>query len=515
MEEKKSISINLIASIVVLIVNLGINFFLTPYVTGRLGTEAYGFASLASNFVNYATLLTIALNSMSGRFISIAIHKGKEKEADEYFSSVFWSNVLIIAILIIPSVFLIAKLENVVNIPSNIVYDVKVLFSLIFMNFFFGILNSTYQVATFATNKLYIQSINNLVGNIIKVTILLTAFMFFVPHVFYIGLASLITTLYIFLMNIYYKKKLLPSLKNDLHFCSFKKIKEVTLAGIWNTVTKLAQILTDGLDLIICNIFIDSLAMGQLAIAKTLGSTLGTLIGTVSAVFQPEFIISYAKEKGEELIKKLTVSMKITAIFANIPFCFLIVFGRAFYNLWMPNQDVELLYVLTLLTVQGVIVSGIINPMYSIYTVTNKIKADALCRIVLGFTSVILVFVLLKFTNLGIYAVAGVSTLLGTTFNFFFVPTYVARKCLNVKWNTFYPTIFRYMFTVAIMVLIFYFGSLFIEISSWYTMFATIFCAGIIGLGINFILLFNKEEQIEFIKTINKFILKIGGKKSE
>lgn len=508
MEEKKSISINLLTSIVVFVVHLGISFFVTPYVTEKLGAEAYGFASLAGNFVNYATLLTIALNSMSSRFISIAIHKGKEKEADEYFSSVFWSNVLIIAVLIIPSIFLIAKLENFINIPSNIVYDVKVLFFLIFMNFFVGILSSTYQVATFATNKLHIQSLNSLVGNMIKVAILLTAFIFFAPHVFYIGVASLVTTLYIFLINIYYKKKLLPNLKNNLHFCSFKKIKEITLAGIWNTVTKLSQILTDGLDLIICNIFIDTLAMGQLAIAKTLGSTLGTLIGTVSAVFQPEFIISYAKEKGEELIKKLRASMKITAIFANIPFCFLIVFGRAFYSLWMPNQDVDLLYILTLLTVQGVIVSGIINPMYSIYTVTNKIKTDALCRIVLGFMSLILVFILLKFTNLGIYAVAGVSTFLGTIFNFFFVPTYVARKCLNVKWNTFYPTIFRYMFTVAIMVLIFYFGSLFIEINSWYTMFATIFSAGIIGLVINFVLLFNKEEQVDFLKTINKFILK-------
>ena len=103
MEEKKSISINLIASIVVLIVNLGINFFLTPYVTGRLGTEAYGFASLASNFVNYATLLTIALNSMSGRFISIAIHKGKEKEADEYFSSVFFHFICLSPVHIITS----------------------------------------------------------------------------------------------------------------------------------------------------------------------------------------------------------------------------------------------------------------------------------------------------------------------------------------------------------------------------------------------------------------------------
>ena len=33
-----------------------INFLLTPYITDNIGIEAYGFVSLAKNFVNYAQI---------------------------------------------------------------------------------------------------------------------------------------------------------------------------------------------------------------------------------------------------------------------------------------------------------------------------------------------------------------------------------------------------------------------------------------------------------------------------
>ena len=74
--ENKRLFINLVSSIVALIVNMGISFFLSPYIINNVGAEAYGFVSLANNFVNYASLLTIALNSMAGRFIAIKIHQG-------------------------------------------------------------------------------------------------------------------------------------------------------------------------------------------------------------------------------------------------------------------------------------------------------------------------------------------------------------------------------------------------------------------------------------------------------
>lgn len=67
----KRLLINLIASITSLVLSLTISFFLTPFVVSTVGTEAYGFVSLANNFVGYAQIFTLALNSMASRFITI------------------------------------------------------------------------------------------------------------------------------------------------------------------------------------------------------------------------------------------------------------------------------------------------------------------------------------------------------------------------------------------------------------------------------------------------------------
>lgn len=58
----KQMSINIIASIVSFAVTVGINFFLTPYLVKEVGSDAYGFIGLANNFVQYATIVTTALN---------------------------------------------------------------------------------------------------------------------------------------------------------------------------------------------------------------------------------------------------------------------------------------------------------------------------------------------------------------------------------------------------------------------------------------------------------------------
>ena len=49
MSEKKQFIFNFISSIAVFISNLVINFFLTPYVLNKLGTEAYGFIGLVNS----------------------------------------------------------------------------------------------------------------------------------------------------------------------------------------------------------------------------------------------------------------------------------------------------------------------------------------------------------------------------------------------------------------------------------------------------------------------------------
>ena len=79
MSQKKQLVINFIAQVLFSVINLGISFFLVPHIIESLNATAYGFINLSNDFVNYASLITVALNSIAGRYITIAIHK-KQKE---------------------------------------------------------------------------------------------------------------------------------------------------------------------------------------------------------------------------------------------------------------------------------------------------------------------------------------------------------------------------------------------------------------------------------------------------
>ena len=506
MEDKKKITINMIASLICFAINMGINFFLSPYIIKNIGTEAYGFVSLANNFVNYATIITVALNSMAGRYITIAIHKNKEEDASKYFTSVLIANIIIILILIVPAIAIITRLEKFLNIGATLISDVKILFTIIFFNFFVTIIDSTYSIATFATNNLYLKSIKTVESYIIKVGTLIVMFILFKPAVFYVGVATLIASIFILISDIYYTIKLLPNIKVKKQYFSWKKVKTLIISGIWNTITKLGQLLTDGLDLILCNLMINDTAMGQLAIAKTIASVFSSLLATISNIFQPDLTILYAKRKIRELVVNLKRAMKISGFFANIPLAFIIAFGPYFFQLWTPTENSHVLTVLTILTIQGVIVSGAITPMYAIYTITNKIKTDAILRIVLGVINILIVYILLKNTNLGIYAIAGVSTTVGTIFNVFFVPMYTSH-CLRIKKSAFYPVLIKYILTTFLIIILLLGLNKLIIPTNWIELIISGMLSLIIGVTINYFALLNKHERKYLLEIILKRLM--------
>jgi len=225
MNKNKQLFINLITTLLGLIVNIGISFGLSKYIVSTIGEEAYGFVSLANNFVMYATIFTTALNSMASRFITINIQRGENESANKYFSSVLISNVIIIGILIIPAIVLIAYLEHFVNVSAGIIIDIKLLFLFIILNFFVSLIGGVFTIATYCTNKLYLSSIKNMESYIIKAIIIVGLFVAFKPAVFYIGIATLISGIFIVLYNVKFTKELLPDIKIKKSIFSWKKVK--------------------------------------------------------------------------------------------------------------------------------------------------------------------------------------------------------------------------------------------------------------------------------------------------
>lgn len=501
--DNKKTFVNLSSALVLLALNLLYNFFLAPYVVETLGEEAYGYITLANNFAMYAGLITVAFNSMAGRFVSVEYHRGNLKCAQEYYSTIFYTNIFLSLTMILPMALLTLFLDKLINIPSYLIVDVKLIFGLVFLNFIINLVASVFSISTFVTNDLYRLSVKRLISVVIKVFGLWVLFNAFGNKLYLVGLSIAVSSLYLLVSSWILSIKVFANIKITYKSFNIARVKDMFAAGVWNTITNIGNVLSDGLDLLVANLFISPTAMGIIAISKTLNTILGSLTGSVSESFQPLITRNYAIDKKDELIGKILLSMKVNGLFSSIAYSWIIVFSLGFFALWIPNLNSKELWILCILSLQGSILSGNMSSLFPIFTLTNKLKLNAISRVAIGLLSVFITYLIVKNTNYGIYAVAGVSSLLGSLFNFFFVPSYVSHLLDVPKW-IFYKVILRHVITIIIVVAILFPFSKILVLSSWIMILFSLILTTIIGVAVAFLINFSYEDR----KKVKSIILR-------
>ncbi len=505
---RKQFSINLVAQFIAFFVNICVSFFLTPFIVDNIGVDANGFVTLANNFVDYAQLFTVALNSMAGRYITIKIHQKQGEEASKYFTSVFFANLFLSAIFTVVFSVVIIFLDKFLNISSAMVGDIKMLFALVFANFIIGVFASNYSVSTFIADRLDKTAFCNVRSYILKALILVVCYSFFRPLTFYVGIAMIVMSINNLITHIYYKKKFVPELQIDKKYFNLKYIWELVSSGIWNTITKLSSILSSGLDLLITNIFVNEIAMGVLNLSKTMSNYVLTLFGTLAAIYAPRLTKLFALNDEKGMKEDLLSSIKLMGLLAALPIAVLVSFGHPFYKLWVPSQDAGLLQLLTVITMFNLIFALPLEPLYNIFTVANKIKTSAIALILFSIGSISTVFVGLNFiTNetTKIIYIASVGAFYNVVRLLTFLPLYGA-KCLNFKLTTFYPAIFKNVLAVVVLSAIGLGINSVISIDNWVKMIVCCALLCIIGLVLNLFILFNKAERKEVFEVAKKII---------
>lgn len=502
MINSKHTILNIITVVVVLFINILLNFGLSSFIVDKMGEAAYGYVQLANTFISYISIITVALNSMASRFITLELQKKNLKNANKYFSSVFYANIFLTLCLLIPSIFFIIFLDNLIAIPTNLIFEVKCLFFLLGINFFLSLLGNVSMIATYCTNKLYLSSIKNMQATILKFCVVLLLFLTFKPSIYYIAIATICSTIYILYHNIKFTKILVPELKISKKFYSIKNVKTLISSGIWNSITNLGNLMMDGLDLIISNIVVSPVSMGLVAIAKTPSVVFSNLISSVSNVLQPSLFKDCDKKNYNEILVDNTVrGMKICSIFGNIPACFIFVFGFEFFSVWMRDSNIQVLYFLSIVSFLNVLSGGISSPLFNIYTITNSVKLNAVTRIVLGIISISIMLVFINLLDNDLYVIVGTSAITGLIFNTLILPVQINR-ILNISVKKIYKLITRYYLTSIVICIVYYACSLLINVNNWYMLFAAILISAIIGLVVNYFLLINSEDRY----TINMYV---------
>lgn len=484
------------------VINFIISFFFTPYLIRTVGKEAYSFFPLVNNIIGYSSILTTAVGSMAGRFITIHIYSDDMEGANEYLNSMWVANLLLSVFFTILSIFCVVYIGNILTVPEYLLSDVRWLLGLGLFSLILGLLTGYFGLATYVRNRVDLESSRNLICNFIRIGSIFLLFWLFKPSIVYMSLSAVISGLVLLVFNYNFKKKLLPELTiAPKKYFSWKKVAELSSSGIWNSVNQLSNMLLYQLDLLITNIFISAAATGDYAIAKTAPTLILSLLGMLSGTFTALFNILYAKGQMSQVVNEIRKSMVIVGMLIGLPIGFLCVFSDVFYALWVPGQDVEMLKWMTIITVLPMICGGSVNPIFGIFSVANKLKIPSLVVLGAGLLQTFIIFILLKTTDWGIWAIVGVSALQGLIRNSLFSPSYGAI-CLGKKWNTFFPTMFRGIAGVLVVILIgIVFRYLFI-VNSW----LTFMLAGIVVCGLsllaNTMVMLKKSERIYLINTV-------------
>lgn len=499
MDRKKQYILNAMASIVAIAVSTGISFFLSPFIVKNIGVEANGYVSLGLQFVHYANLAAVALNSMASRFIMMALYNGDKAKAKKYYSSLFVGDVALSIILSGFAVFCIWKLESLINITPELLWDVKLLYATLFTNAILNIVFTAWSSSAYICDRLYLDYICNMVCTVLRAMLIFCLMLCLKPSVWFVGFSTLVSGLLGILFNAKYKRHLLPDFQMRVSDFSWAYVKELVSSGIWNTVASMGSMFITGLDLLVTNLYIGPVMMGVLAIAKAIPGIIDSLNESIANVLTPSFIIDYANNNVDNIVQTIRKASKLISVVCTIPLGFLIVYGKSFYMLWQPTQRAETLYILSLLTIMARILFTGMQPLFSVFTVVNKVKQHSVVMLINGLVSVILTMILVNSTNLGVYAVAGVSVCCCMVKNLVYVIPFSAYY-LGLPKITFYfvliPSVVCTLITVGVGIGL---ASL-IPSNTWITLIMSATILSFVAVMLNICIVLNQKERM-MLKT--------------
>lgn len=493
----KTVSISLFA----MVLAYGINFVITPFITERIGIEAYGFVSLAKTAVSYAGIITVALTSFIVRYISVSCLKGNSEESQSYYSSSIAASLVLCGAIFIVALVTITQLDKLLNISDELVVPVKILFGLSFFNFILTTLATSLGSSAYIKDRLDISGIIKIFAYVVEAGVLVALFVIFPPSVWYVGVGSVAASAVVLLLSWLMTRRLTPFLRFKRHLVSLEKIKDMVGNGFWNSLNQLGNVLNSGLDLIVANLMLSAVEMGQIAVTQTIWSIFAGLIQTVSQPFQPRLLKIYSSGDMDALACEIRKAMKFCGYFSGILFAGFLALGTLYYELWLPGQDTELLYHLTLVVVAISVTSGIMQPVYYVYTLTVSNRVPCWITIAAGILNIVSMYLLLTYTDVGVYGVVGTTTVIMVSINLLFNPLYAA-KVGGFSAKSLYVGIVRHLLSVGCMVIVFMTIVDMLNPQGWLGLIGSVIPLCVVGLIVHFVAVASKDDW----KTIGRVL---------
>ena len=486
---KFRMKLNIITNIAAFVINFFINFYISPLIVSKFGADAYGFIGLSNEIVGYISIIAIIFNSVGSRFIANEYYKGRYEDAINYYNALIAANLIISFIIIIIGLVFIPALEKFITIPVHLINTVKIVFAISFVTYAVSLSTNSFSIATFVKNVTAINGLITISVNIIRFTLIIIFLNLVSLNIYWVPFSSMIATSFGGIAFVITAKRLLPDIIPNPLKAKRTYISSLAKSGIWMSATSLGVILMRNVDLLIANQYLDSVNMGYLSIARIIPNSITSALTTIGPLFTPLLIQKYSKDDMDGLGNTTSKSIDTVYKIMLVPICGYIILAKEFTFLWQKELTPEIVGLVSSLSIITVIqslfnASGCVNSQLSI--VTNRLKIPVMVTLFSGIINLLLVIILIQFTNFGIYSIVISSTFIMTFRYIVFNPIYGAI-IIKKRWNYFYNRLKYDWLIIPIILFIFFILHKYIVLKSWMQFIFSATILGIVGYSIVFL----------------------------
>lgn len=508
-KEKSQLKSGVVLSYVNLIFGNLIPFVYTPIMLSILGNAEYGLYTLANTIVGYLSLLSFGLGSAVIRYITMYKATGDKKKTQQMFGLfTFLFSVLAFVVLILGIILSL----NVQVFYGNTLSDseilkMRILIVLCTINSALTFVFTTYSSIVLVFEKYVFRQVLNIFSTVLSpcanIVVLLLGFSS-------IGMVLAATGLNIlsFIANIFYCNIVLK-VKPEFRGMPFGELKSIFGFCLFVFIASVVDMLFWATDKVIIGATIGTVAVAVYNIGSTFNSIVTSISTTISGVLTPRITNMVFKNASTKELTDLFIKVgRLQYIVVALVLSGFIVFGRQFINIWV-GPDYSESYYIALLTLIPVAIPLIQNTGISIVTAQNKHRFRSIVYLIIAIINAVSTYFIIGLMGIiGAALCSAISYIIGQGL----IMNWYYWKKTGINIPLFWMNILKISLAPVLMLAIGLIVTYFVDIDSWFKLFAAAIVYVIMYIPILWFTGMNEYEKETVKEPINKLIKKVKRK---
>ena len=484
--------------------NVLVGLWYTPYLIRHLGVGSYGLIPLITQVVGYLAIVTVALNSAVGRYITIDLERGNHAEANRYFNASFFGSLALVAVMVIPAGFATYHIDKLISVPAGQETQVRWLTGCVVAVFFLSALLTPFGIATYCTNRFDLRNAVSIAEYLVRVGVVVACFALLSPQLWQVGLALVGATLVSGGLTLGLWRRLMPMLRVSISDFDIRAVGKLASFGGWVAVNQVGAILYLAVDLIVVNRMFGPVAGGRYAAALQWSGLLRSLTGVVATVFGPTMLYIYARNDFDGLVSYARRAMKLTGLAIALPIGLICGLSGPLLGTWLGPGFVGLAPLMSLMTIH-LSVNLAVTPLFAVQTATNRVSVPGIVTLVMGAANLGLALLLAGPVGWGLYGVAAAGAIMLTAKNLVFTPIYTAC-CLKRSPLVFFRQMFGTTSATIVTAVSCYGLARLVDLSGWFRLGTAAAAVSLVYLAIVLLTLVTADERVMFREAVRSLV---------